>query len=272
MIDKNRADVGTRLVQQNRKHCAINTTGDAANDLFVANLFANAVDDLALEVIDPERQQILGVEQEIVKDPQSLVTVGHLRVKLDAEKPVVPLQRNRRSVLIRRKHLRAIGQHLDGIRMAHPHLRGTGNTFVQALALGGKKIGRTILATIARLDGSTELDVEQLHAVANTEHRHTEGLECFKIQIRRIGLAGAFRPARKNDRPWFSDLGKILDRIKFREKTQLPHPPHNELRVLGTKIYHRHMVAVVHRNMNGMCVEISGPPINLSADSWLALR
>ena len=272
VIDKNRADVGTRLVQKNRKHRAINATGDTTHDLLVADLFTNTLDDLALEVINPERQQTLCVEQEIVKDPQTLVTVGHLRVKLDAEKPVVPLQRNRRSVLIRRQHLGAIRQDLDGIRMAHPHLRGTGNSLIQTLALGGKKIGRTILATVAGLDGSAELDVEQLHAVANTEHRHPKGLECFKIQIRRVDLAGALRPARKNDRSRLSDLGKILNRVKFCEKTQLPHPPHNELRVLRTKIYNRHMVAVVHRNINGMCVEISGPTINRSADSWLALR
>jgi len=34
--------------------------------------------------------------------------------------------------------------------------------------------------------------------------------------------------------------------MEFREKSQLAHPPNNQLRVLGTEIYYRYVVLVMH--------------------------
>ena len=65
----------------------------------------------------------VGLQQEVVQDPQALVAVGHLRVELDAEEAVVPLQRHRRAVLVGGQHLALLRQVLHGVRVAHPDLR-----------------------------------------------------------------------------------------------------------------------------------------------------
>ena len=124
VIDEDRPDIRAGLVKEDGEHGAVHAAGDAADDLFVADFLADAVDDLALEIIDPERQQVAGVEQEIMEDAQPLVAVGDFRVELDAEEFVVPLQRDRRSVLVFGDDLRTFRQDFDGVRVAHPDLRG----------------------------------------------------------------------------------------------------------------------------------------------------
>ena len=213
VIDEDRAHVGTRLVQQHGEHGAVHAARNPADNLLVADLFADAVDDLAFQVVDAERQQVFRLEQEIVQDPQSFVAVGDFRVELDAEEAVVPLEGDRRAVLVGGDHPGALGQDFHRVRVAHPDLRLRRDAFVEPLALGGEKIRRAVFAARAGLHGAAELDVEQLHAVAHAQHRHVEFLQRGEIQIRRVRLAGALRSAGQDDRAGTADVREILDCI-----------------------------------------------------------
>src|SRR5690606_15957569 len=111
--------------------------------------------------------------------------VGNFRVKLNAEKALVPLQGHRDAVEIPARHATALWQETDRVGMAHPDLRMA----LQArkdprLAFFHEQGGRAILPRIARCDFAPELAVEELHAVAYPEHRHSQALQIFEIDVR----------------------------------------------------------------------------------------
>ena len=79
-------------MQQYGQHRAVHAAGDAADDLLVPDLGADVLDKLALEVADVEGGELLGVGKEVAEDGAAFVRMGYLRVELNAEHGLAPLQ------------------------------------------------------------------------------------------------------------------------------------------------------------------------------------
>ena len=232
VVHEDAAHVHAGLVQQHSQHGAVHTAGNTADHLLVAHLGADVLDEFALEITDVELGQVLGVGKEIPEDGAALVGVRHLRVELDAEHLLTPLQGNRHAVAVAGNHAAVVGQVVHRVGVAHPHLGGGAHISIQAFQLLRHQSGGAVFALVAGAHCAARLDVQQLHAIAYTQHRHAERGKPFKINIRGIRFRCAARTAGKNNGARFADFMQILQRIKLGEEAQLTHAAHNQLRVL----------------------------------------
>ncbi len=232
VVHEDAAHIHTGLVQQHGQHGAVHTAGNTADHLLVAHLGADVFDELALEVANVELSQVCGVGKEILQDGATLVGVGHLRVELDTEHLLAPLQGNRHALAVAGNHAAVIGQVVHCVGVAHPHLGGRAHICIQPLQLLRHQGGGTVLALVAGTHRAARLDVQELHAVAHAQHRHTKAGEPLKINIRSIRFRCAARAAGKDDGTRLADFMQVLQRIQLGEEAQLTHAAYNQLRVL----------------------------------------
>ena len=76
--------------------------------------------------------------------------------------------------LVRDNHPAIVRQMVHRVRVAHPHLRRRGHPGIKALQSLGDQSSRPVLTLVAAAHRAAMLDIEQLHSVANAQHRHTE--------------------------------------------------------------------------------------------------
>ena len=95
---------------------------------------------------------------------------------------------------------------------------------------------RTVFAIAAVGDGSAELAVEELHAVADTEHRATECEQTFEVDVGRAFFVDARRAARKNDGRGAADFVPVSGQIKFAEIAERAQTAHDQLGILRAVI------------------------------------
>jgi hypothetical protein len=98
--------------------------------------------------------------------------------------------------------------------------------------------GAAEFAMLGDLDGATEFGAHGLLAVADAEHRQSEG-EDLRRGARRHRLGDARRPARQDDAAQALPRQRRLDAAERHDlgiHAGLAHPPRDQLGVLGAEI------------------------------------
>jgi len=236
-VDEDVPRIDTRLMDERGEHGGIDATGDAADDLASRHLGLDARDQFILEGGDLEFGQVLGEGEEVLEDIDAFLGVRDLGVELDALEKGVPFQGDGDAIEIPPRHLAALGEDADGVGMAHPDLGMAFQTIENAVDPGfDHQGGGTVFARVPGGDFATELAVEQLHPVTDSENGDAQGDEVIEIDVRRTGFAGGARAARKDHGRGRSGLAQFLRLIKFGEITELTDPAHDELGVLRAEI------------------------------------
>src|SRR5688500_464978 len=182
--------VADRAVYERGGHGRVDAARQTANDLCIADLLADPRDGLVDERSgSPGRLTAAYAEREIRQHLAATRRVCHLRVEHDAEdRSLRVAERGDRQIMCGGEHLEARRRLLHVITMTRPYQHGlVGSKAVeQVVRSRDADLGPTVLAP-ARKDAATVHLREQLHAVADAEHRHTE-LEQFGIGGRHAGV------------------------------------------------------------------------------------
>ena len=199
-IDKDAGQlVADRLVQQRRRDRGIDPARQAADDIAVADLVADAVERLGAEQrhrpIAAAAGDLVG---EIAQQFRALRRVRDLGMKQHAVKaPLVVGDRGKGRGVAGGDRAEAGRQRLDLVAVAHPHLGapalGPQPVEQQAVVENVDK-GAAEFLMLAQRHAAAQLVAHRLHAVADAEHRHAE-LEHDRGRARR-GCPRSPRPGR----------------------------------------------------------------------------
>src|SRR5690554_1391437 len=252
------------LVQQRGNHRGVHTAGQAQQYLGIADLGANpgngVLDDMRRR---PECLTGADFQQEARQDAQALLGVGHFRMELHAVETTVLVGHGGNGTARRAgDHLEALGERDHLVAVAHPYIQGQytviGHRVLDAVEEGALAdqihAGIAELTDIAALDPAAQLGSHGLHAVADTQHGHAQ----LEHQLGRPGAAlGGDRlgAAGENDalgREGADGLGLHVPGMNLAVDAYLPHPPGNQLGVLGTEIQNQDAVCVNIMLSHGM--------------------
>jgi hypothetical protein len=189
--------------------------------------------------------------------------MSHLRVELHAEeRPLLVLERGNGRVGARGGHSVAGRRHVHVVPVTHPH-RG-----LLARAKPAKQPSRfypniraSVLSPVGAGDVAAGKMREQLHTVAEAQNR--------SVQLQQFGIGGGnafsiyrIRPARENDAlglPVSDPLDRSGGRVDLAVDVSLPHPPGNQLGVLGPEVdYQNTIVMRLHASALSGCDPLKG--------------
>ena len=138
---------------------------------------------------------------------------------------------------------------VDGVAMRHPARLLVGQPGEQPTRLADREVRAAELADLRALDLRPEPERDELHPVADAQHRNAE-LEQLLVQPRRArrvhrgGPAGEDQPLRLA----LADLlGADVVRQQLAEDAQLAHAARDELRVLPAVVEHDDLVDPARR-------------------------
>ncbi|MNY38219.1 hypothetical protein D3C86_1728290 [compost metagenome] len=165
--------------------------------------------------------------------------MGHLRVELQAEAPRLGrLDGRDHPVLGAGRDGKALGETIEAIAVAHPDLLPGRQASHEARGPGDFQGGAAVLALGMRDDLAAAQVVEQLHPVADAEHRYVER-EHAGGRTRSTRLVHARGAAREDD-PLEAIEGDALDRGVVGQDggvdAHLADAPRDERGVLATEI------------------------------------
>ncbi len=177
VVDEHASElVADRAVHEQGRHRRVDTTGEAADDAPVPDLLADASD-----LIFGDRGRRPGplaaayLSKEAGEDLLPVGRVHHLGVELDAiDAALAVLYGRDRRGGGGGERSEAGGRLEDGVAVGHPAGLLLGHSRQQYAWLGNREVGAAELAHLSLLDASAQLVDEQLHAVANAEHRHPQ--------------------------------------------------------------------------------------------------
>ncbi len=243
-VDKDAGQlVADSLVQQCRRDRGIDPARQAADDIAVADPFADAVERIGAEqghgpVAAATRDLVGKVAQQF----RTLRGMRHLGMKQKAIKPPLVIgDRGKGGRFARRYRAEAGRHHVDLVAVAHPHLG--------AVALGPQPVeqeavvenvdkGAAELLMLAQRDPAAQFVAHRLHAVADAQHRDpkAEG-DRRRPRCRTFGHRG--RAAREDDRPRVEVAHlAVADRIgvDFAIHPALAHAARDQLGNLAAEI------------------------------------
>ena len=242
-----------RPMQQGSHHRRIDATGQAQQDMVIADLFAHA-GDLVLDDVGrgPQRGAAADLGDKALQQRPTLLRVGDFGMELHAVPPLLGVLHHRH-----RDALGAAGDHKPGrcagdvVTMAHPYVELVaagmiGEAVEQAARRDDIDLGMTELAGIGSLGGTAQLRGESLHAVTNAQDRQA-GVE-YLLRCLRCAFQGSrFRTARKNDalgaeRSDFS--GIVIPCPDLAVHANLANAARDQLGVLRTEVEYQDLVGV----------------------------
>ena len=201
VIDINARELaGHRAREQRRAHRGIHAAGETEQYLFTADLLADLAD---LRFKEALHRVIPGaaadIKEEVFENEIALHGVGHFRMELHAVEPALFVHIRRYGCEIGvTGNAEALGQRRDEIGVAHKHVRRHGAAGKER-ERGVKGNGEyAVLALRARLDRSAAEMADELHAVADAEHRDAE-LQHGLVAGRGIVAVYAVRSAGEDD-------------------------------------------------------------------------
>ncbi len=180
--------------------------------------------------------------QEVAQDDLAHRRVGDFGVELDRDDPVPGDCRAGRVVALADRG-EAVRHLRDVVAVAHPDIERIGQVGEEGrLGRGDPEPGRTILSPIGRLDRSAQCLRDQLHAIADAEHRQP-ALQHPVRQLRRAGLVDTGRATREDDSAHVARLDLGPRRVVVEELAVNPglaYAPRDQLAVLRAEIEHGH--------------------------------
>ena len=148
----------------------------------------------------------------------------------------------------------AVGELGDAVAMAHPYRRPVArapDAMEQRRIAGDLKLGAAEFAGVPAFNLAAEGGNHGLLAIADAEDGNA-GVDHRGRKLRRAGLMHRCRSAGEDDRLWQDWLERRLGLVEghdFRINASLPHPPRDELGVLGAEIDDEHFVRVVRHGV-----------------------
>ncbi len=250
VIDEHAGElVADRLVDQHRRHRAVDAAGQPADHPAAPDLLADALDRLVLEGAHrPVAAALRDLAHEIAHQRRALRRVHHLEMELrGVELALVVRDHGDRRVLRGADHAETLRQLGDAVAVAHPDriaLALLPHALEQRRVLGDQHLGAAELAMMPALDLAAELVRHRLLAVADAEDRHA-GVEQFLGGERRVLVEHRGRPAGQDHRLRLhpgEGLGRLLVRHDLGIDLLFAHPARNELRHLGAEIDDENLV------------------------------
>ena len=241
--------IADRLVDQHRRHRAVDAAGQPADHPAAADLLADALDRLVLEGAHrPVAAALRDLADEIADQRRALRRVHHFEMELrGVELALFVGDHGDRRVLRGADDAEALGQLGDAVAVAHPHriaLALLPHALEQRRVLGDQHLGAAELAMMAGLDLAAELMRHGLLAVADAQHRHA-GVESSRRRERRVLVEHRGRPAGQDHRLGLhrrEGLGRLLIRHDLGIDLLFAHPARDELRHLGAEIDDENLV------------------------------
>ena len=229
-----------RAVDEQRGHGRIDPARQPADHAPVTDLVADAGDLLvhdrgrrprpraAADVLQERRQHTLAVGR-----------MDHLGVELDPVDVALDVLEGRdRRRGRRRQRGEARRRRVDGVAVRHPARLLGRRAGQQPPGLADGEVGAAELADLGALHPAAQRKRQQLHAVADAEHRNAE-LEQRRVELRRPVGVHRGRPAGE-DQPARAAPAHLLDadvmRQQLGEHAALAHAARDELRVLAAEV------------------------------------
>ena len=247
MIDEHARElVADCAVDEQRRDRRVDAAREAADHRAVADLGADALDLLGDDRLRAPRA--LTAADVLEEGGQDLLAVGgvdDLGVELDPVAVAVDvLERRHRRGGRRRQRAGALGRRVHGVAVRHPTALLRGGAGQQPPRVGHRELRAPELADLGALYPAAQLECEELHPVADAEHRDPE-IEEPRIQPWR--LVGVYRGgAARQDQALGPPPRDLLDRHVVREQlgehAGLAHPPRDQLRVLPPVVEHHDLV------------------------------
>ncbi len=197
VVDEDAGELVTDgAVHEQRGDRRVDAAGEAADDLAVADLVADAGD---LLVDDrgggPGHVALAHVAQEVREHVLPVGRVDDLGVELDAVDAALDrLERRDRGLRRGRERREALGRRVDGVAVGHPARLLGREVLEEDPGLVDGELRAAVLPHLGALDLAAEVEREQLHAVTDAEHRDPE-LEQLAIELRRVRRVDRRGPA-----------------------------------------------------------------------------
>ena len=262
MVDEHaRQPVSDGSLDQRRCDRGVHAAGQSADGPAVTDLRADLFDEGVGDVGRRPRRIDAG---ELVQEPAehllAMRTVHDLGVVLDTGQPTRPiLKRSDRSTGTGGDDVESGGSLGDGVTVAHPHRLPVRQIRMQFSA-DDIQLGAAEFTGAGVRDGAAQCLGHRLEAVADPEHRDVE-IEQRRVELRRAVGVHAGRPAGQDDCARVARLDLIDGRgvrDDFGEHPRLPHPPCDELGVLGTEIDHQHRAGSSRIHPNSLVGRLGG--------------
>ena len=231
--------VADGAVQEHGGHGAVHTAAEAEDHLVLAHL--------GLEVGHGGLDEALGrplgaaladVEDEVAQQLHAVDAVVHLGVELDGIGGfALDLVAGIADVLGGADGAVAVGQLLDGVAMAHPHLRVL--RYALHEGVGGvdeREVGAAVLAGLALLHAAAAVACQVLGAVADGQQGQAP-LDTLHLGHGGVGGVAAEGAAAEDDALHIgSEGGNLVERMDFAVYVLLAYLARDELSVLRTKV------------------------------------
>ena len=228
------------LVEEQGGHARIHAAREAQDHRALADLFLDVLDLLLDELSGVPVELHPADVEEIQEDLVPVGRVRDLRMELDAEAALGQILHggHGHARRIRRDEV-ALGGLLDMVAVAHPDhqlpLQALEDDAVRVRHPDG---GLPVFALGGAVELSAQIPGQELLAVADPQDGHAQ-LEDGRIQVRGPGFQDGIGPAGEDHAAEVGArdvLGLGLRSVDQAERTQLPQPPRDEPRVLGTEI------------------------------------
>ena len=238
--------VADRPVHEQRGHRGVDPARQAADHPALTHLCADARD-----LLVDDRRRAPGalapahVGQEALEDRLPVRRMHDLGVELDAVDAALDvLQRGHRRRRGRGQRGEAGRGLEDRVAVRHPARLLRRQAGQQPAGIVDVQVRAAELADVGGLDPAAQVAREQLHAVADAQHRDAQ---LQQASVERRGAVGVHRRgAAGEDQAAGPAAGHLLDahvvREKLGEHPQLPHPPRDQLRVLPPVVQHHHFL------------------------------
>jgi hypothetical protein len=239
-----------RLVEQHRDHRRVHAARHAAHHLPVADPRAQAVELVGDELVHrPVAREPRDPDQEVLEQPHAVVGVHDLRVELQpVDLAVGGAHRGERAVERRGDRLEAARQRGHAVAVAHPDGAGRGDAGEQRSSESLRSSSAARTRARPRPRPGRPAPHQQLHAVADAEHRHAEP-EHRRVGARRVGGVDARGSAREHDRTRRERAQlRVVDpgRHDLAVDVELADPARDELRVLSAVVDDDHALELGH--------------------------
>ncbi len=227
-------------VQEHGDHGGVDAAGEGADDVAVPHLLAGLPDHALHEGgHGPVGDNAADREEEVAQHGLAFLGVVHLGVELHGEDPALGAGHGRHFQGGRAGNgLEAGRRRHDLVAVAHPDAGGFGHAVPELAVAGERKLGRPVLAGLGAGELAAQGVCQQLHAVADAEHRHPE-LEQALVQRRRVLAADAGGTAGQDDRlgpHGLHLLGRHVAGVDFGVDAGFAHAAGDELGHLGAVV------------------------------------